>query len=180
MWRHLNTVITFCFSDTFMAHNLCSGFAIQKHLHVNRNYRPNGTATSLSPKCYSANVPLDFCTTADFEMKYFLMKALLAFWVIPNWFSRFCSQNGYLNSKLMLRWDGHFKSTKAKSTLFCLSTDDITSWQSNINCDSQDKRFLKLCWFWDSRSKSSKYVTIEETKIRSIILQQIHLSEIGR
>ena len=27
--------------------------------------------TSLSPKCYSANVPLDFCTTADFEMKYF-------------------------------------------------------------------------------------------------------------
>ena len=35
------------------------------------------------------------------------MKALLAFWVTTNWFSRFCSQNGYLNSKLMLRWDGH-------------------------------------------------------------------------
>ena len=48
-----------------------------------------------------------FCTTADFEMKYFLTKVLLAFWVIPNWFSRFCSQNGYFNSKLMLRWDGH-------------------------------------------------------------------------
>ena len=64
--------------------------------------------TSLSPKCYSANFPLDFCTTADFEMKYFLTKALLAFWVIPNWFSMFCSQNGYLNSKLMLRWDSHF------------------------------------------------------------------------
>ena len=27
--------------------------------------------TSLSPKCYSANVPLDFCTTADFEIKCF-------------------------------------------------------------------------------------------------------------
>ena len=88
---------------------LIQRFCYSKHLHVNRNYRPNGTATSLSPKCYSANVPLDFCTTADFEMKYFLTKALLAFWVIPNWFSRFCSQNGYLNSKLMLRWDGHFK-----------------------------------------------------------------------
>ena len=89
---------------------LIQRFCYSKHLHVNRNYRPNGTATSLSPKCYSANVPLDFCTTADFEMKYFfLTKALLAFWVIPNWFSKFCSQNGYLNSKLVLRWDGHFK-----------------------------------------------------------------------
>ena len=29
------------------------------------------TATSLSSKYYSANVPLDFCTTADFEIKYF-------------------------------------------------------------------------------------------------------------
>ena len=39
----------------------------------------------LSGKCYSANVPLDFCTTADFEIKYFFStKALLAFWVIPN------------------------------------------------------------------------------------------------
>ena len=60
---------------------LIQWFCYSKHLHVNRNYRPNGTATSLSPKCYSANVPLDFCTTADFEMKYFLMKA---FWVIPD------------------------------------------------------------------------------------------------
>ena len=49
---------------------LTQWFCYSKHLHVNRNYRPNGTATSLSPKCYSANVPLDFCTTADFEMKY--------------------------------------------------------------------------------------------------------------
>ena len=49
---------------------LTQWFCYSKHLHVNRNYRPNGTATSLSPKCCSANVPLDFCTTADFEMKY--------------------------------------------------------------------------------------------------------------
>ena len=68
---------------------LIQWFCYSKHLHVNRNYRQNGTATSLSPKCYSANVPLDFCTTAEFELKYFLTKALLAFWVIPNWFSRF-------------------------------------------------------------------------------------------
>ena len=50
---------------------LIQRFCYSKHLHVNRNYRPNGTAMSLSTKCYSANVPLDFCTTADFEMKYF-------------------------------------------------------------------------------------------------------------
>ena len=98
---------------------LMQWFCYSKHLHVNHNYRPNGTATSLSPK-YSANVPLNFCTTADFEMKYFSTKALLAFWVIPNWFSRFCSQNGYLNSKLMLRWDGHFNAM-AHSRI-CLST----------------------------------------------------------
>ena len=55
LWRHLKTVITFCCSDTFMAHILYSGltvwqnvmFCYSKHLHVNRNYRPNGTATSL-------------------------------------------------------------------------------------------------------------------------------------
>ena len=46
-------------------------------------------------------------------MKYFLTKVLLSFWVIPNWFYRFCSQNGYLNSKLMLRWNGHFNPRPA-------------------------------------------------------------------
>ena len=84
-----------------------------KHLHVNCRscqWSKWSIATSLSPKCYSANVPLDFCTTADFEIKYFFStKALLAFWVIPKWFSRFCRQNGYLNSKLLLRWDSHLK-----------------------------------------------------------------------
>ena len=39
---------------------LIQRFCYSKHLHVNRNYRPNGTATSLSPKCYSANVPSRF------------------------------------------------------------------------------------------------------------------------
>ena len=106
------TVITFCFSDTFMAHNLYSGFAIQNTFMstvVLFQWSKWSIATSLSPKCYSANVPLDFCSTADFEIKYFSTKTLLAFWVIPNWFSKFCRQNGYLNSKLMLRWDSHFK-----------------------------------------------------------------------
>ena len=31
---------------------LIQRFCYSKHLHVNRNCRPNGTATSLSPKCY--------------------------------------------------------------------------------------------------------------------------------
>ena len=88
-----------------------------KHLHVNRNYRPNGTATSLSPKCYSANVPLDFCTTADFEMKYSFNEGTAGALGNTNSFSRFCSQNGYLNSKLMLRWDGHFKSLGAEQEM---------------------------------------------------------------
>ena len=85
---------------------LIQWFWYSKHLHVNRDYRPNGTATSLSPKCYSANVPLVnlvfFCKTADFEIKYFFNEDETKFWVIPNWFSIFCSQNGYLNWKLML------------------------------------------------------------------------------
>ena len=50
---------------------LIQWFCYSKHLHVNCNNRPNGTATSLSPKCYSANVPLYFCTTAVFEIEYF-------------------------------------------------------------------------------------------------------------
>ena len=42
-------------------------------------------ATSLSPKYYSANVPLYFCTNAYFDIKYFFStKTLLAFWIIPN------------------------------------------------------------------------------------------------
>ena len=91
-------------------------FCYSKYLHVNCRscqWSKWSIATSLSPKCYSANVPLDFCTTAD-EIKYFFFstKALLAFWVIPNWFSKFCRQNDYLNSKLMLRWDSHFNGSK--------------------------------------------------------------------
>ena len=32
---------------------------------------PEWYCNVIIPKCYSANVPLNFCTTADFEMKYF-------------------------------------------------------------------------------------------------------------
>ena len=49
-------------------------FCYSKHLHVNCcscQWSKWSIAASLSPKCYSANVPLDFCTTADFEIKYF-------------------------------------------------------------------------------------------------------------
>ena len=65
-------------------------FCYSKHLHVNCcscQWSKWSIATSLSHKCYSANVPLDFCTTADFEIKYFSTKALLAFWVIPDFLS---------------------------------------------------------------------------------------------
>ena len=109
MWRHLKTVITFCFSDTFMAHNLYRGFAIQNtfmstaiigRMVLQRHYPLNAILlTSLSI----------FAQLPTLRWNIFLTKALLALWVIPNSFSRFCSQNGYLNSKLMLRWDGHFK-----------------------------------------------------------------------
>ena len=71
-----------------MAHNLYSGFAIQNTFMSTVdmiNEVSEVLHTSLSPKCYSGNVPLDFCTTADFEIKYFFStKTLLAFWVIPN------------------------------------------------------------------------------------------------
>ena len=49
-------------------------FCYSKYLHVNFcscQWSMWSIATSLSPKCYSANVLLDFCTTADFEIKYF-------------------------------------------------------------------------------------------------------------
>ena len=49
-------------------------FSYSKHLHVNCcscQWSKWSIATSLYPKCYSADVPLDFCTTADFEIKYF-------------------------------------------------------------------------------------------------------------
>ena len=92
-----------------MAHNLYSGFAIQNtfmstaiigRMVLQRHYPLSAILlTSLS---IFAQVP-------TLRWNIFLTKALLAFWVIPNWFSRVCSQNGYLNSKLMLGWDGHFK-----------------------------------------------------------------------
>ena len=54
---------------------LIQWFSYSKHLHVNcYSYQWSNCEvlhTSLSLKCYSANVPLDFCTTADFEIKYF-------------------------------------------------------------------------------------------------------------
>ena len=53
-----------------MAHNLYSGFAIQNTFMstvvlINEVSEVFSIATSLSPKWYSANIPLDFCTTAE-------------------------------------------------------------------------------------------------------------------
>ena len=70
-----------------MAHNLRSVFPIQNTFMstvVFINEVSEVLQTSLSPKWYSANVALNFCTTPDFEIKYFSRKTLLAFWVIPN------------------------------------------------------------------------------------------------
>ena len=65
-----------------MARNLYSGFVIQNTFMLTvilMNEVPKWSiATSLSPKCYSANVPLDFCTTADFEIKYFFFNEATA------------------------------------------------------------------------------------------------------
>ena len=75
---------------------LTQWFCFSKHLHVNRNYRPNGNPLSailLTSLSIFAQLP-------TLRWYIFLTKALPAFWVIPNWFSRFCSQNGYLSSKL--------------------------------------------------------------------------------
>ena len=104
-----------------MTHNLYSGFAIQNtfmstaiigRMVLQRHYPLSAILlTSLSI----------FAQLPTLRWNIFLTKALLAIWVIPNWFSRFCSQNGYLNSKLMLRWDGHFKrqrSRKVKNGIF--------------------------------------------------------------
>ena len=57
-----------------MAHNLYSGFTIENTFmstFVLINEAKWSIATSLSPKCYSANVPLDLCTTADFDINFF-------------------------------------------------------------------------------------------------------------
>ena len=57
-----------------MAHNLYSGFAIQNTFMstvVLINEVSEVFQRHYLPKCYSANVPLDFCTTADFDIKYF-------------------------------------------------------------------------------------------------------------
>ena len=72
-----------------MAHELYSDFPIQNTFmstvvpvhevsEVLQRHYP------LSAILLTSGVPLDFCTTADFEIKYFSTKALLAFCVIPN------------------------------------------------------------------------------------------------
>ena len=67
-----------------MAHNLHSGFAIQ-NTFMSTVVLINEVSEVLqghylSPKCYSANVPLDFCTTADFEIKYFFNEDAAGGW----------------------------------------------------------------------------------------------------
>ena len=50
-----------------------------------------------------------FAQLPTLRSNIFSSKTLLAFWVIPNCFSKFGSQIAYLNSKLMLSWDSPFK-----------------------------------------------------------------------
>ena len=100
-----------------MAHNLYSGFAIEDtfmsttiigRLDMQRHYLSAILLTSLSI----------FAQLPTLRLNIFSTKTLLAFWVIPNWFSKFCSQNDHLNSKLMLRWDSPFNPRPAGSLDF--------------------------------------------------------------
>ena len=111
MWRHLKTVIKLCCSDTFMAHELYSDFAIQN------TFMSTVVLVNEVSEVLQRHYPLSailltslsiFAQLPTSRSNIFSTKALLAFWVIPNWFSKFCRKNGYLNSKLMLRWDSHF------------------------------------------------------------------------
>ena len=163
-------------------------FSYSKHLHVNRCSRQSSKwsiATSLSPKCYSANVPLDFCTTADFEIKYFSTKALLAFWAIPNWFSKFCRQNGYLNSKPMLRWDSHLKlgltNCRSMVGVYFAQTSYwlVTSWriQTNVYLCSLGKNkastSLETCLFGICRTFGSGTFCFHEER-ENLPISRVH------
>ena len=68
----------FCFSDTFMAYNLYSGFAIQNtcmstaiisRMVLQRHYLLSAILLT----------SLYFCTTADFEIKYFFNEDIARF-----------------------------------------------------------------------------------------------------
>ena len=48
-----------------------------------------------------------------------LTMSLSVFWLIPDWFSMTSSELGYLNSKLMLRWDSHFNSHAKERDFVC-------------------------------------------------------------
>ena len=138
MWRHLKTVITFCFSDTFMAHNLYSGFAIQNTF----------MSTAIIGRMVMQRHPLSaipltslsiFAQLPTLRWNIFLTKALLAFWLIPNWFSRLCNQNGYLNSILMLRWDGHFNVKFCMYILVSSPDGDASTSGPNRQCEKERK-----------------------------------------
>ena len=116
MWRHLKTVIKLCCSDTFMAHELYSDFAIQN------TFMSSVVLVNEVSEVLQRHYPLSailltslsiFAQLPTSRSNIFSTKALLAFWVIPNWFSKFCKKNDYLNSKLMLRWDSHFNQSSS-------------------------------------------------------------------
>ena len=99
--------------DTFMAHELYSGFAIQ-NTSMSTVVLINEVSEVLQRHYLPSAIPLTslsiFAQLPTLRSNIFSTEALLAFWVIPYWFYKFCRQNGYLNSKLMLRWDSPFKS----------------------------------------------------------------------
>ena len=109
MWRHLKTVIKLCCSDTFMAHELHSDFAIQ-NTFMSTVVLVNEVSEVLQRHYpLSAILLTSLSIFAQLPTSRSNIFSMLACWVlIPNWFSKFCRKNGYLNSKLVLRWDSHF------------------------------------------------------------------------
>ena len=85
----------FAIQNTFMSTAIIGRMVLQRHYLLSAIL-----LTSLST----------FAQLRTLRWNIFSTRTLLAFWVIPNWFPEFCRQNGYLNSKLMLRWGSHLKA----------------------------------------------------------------------
>ena len=108
----MKIVVTFCCSDTCMAHKLYSGFAMQNTfmwtvVFINELSKVLQSHSFLNA-ILLASLSI-FAHLPTLRSNIFSTRALLAFWVVPDWFSIFSSQIGYLNSKLVLKWDSPFK-----------------------------------------------------------------------
>ena len=89
---------------------------------------------------------LIFAQLQTLRSNIFSTKALLVFWVIPNWFSKFSNQLGYLNSKIMLRWDDIPLSTE-KTGMLCLQKTLYWVWPSFQRCAQSKIEWVTSWWY---------------------------------